>query len=712
MTIVRATKYGQSPSRAGSAVDGGVLDLWREPSRRAYAIIDPGAVWLFLRRNFLRILTAAAVAAAAMFGASLFIFKKYTATAVVMIDPRSARVTKSGGVISNIGGDAIAIESLVQVAKGEGFLSELVDRLDLTKDPYFGGKGDTLDAKRLSTVEKLASKLTIARRGTTYVIDVTATTNSAEESARLANAAAKQLVADQNELRTGANSTTAQEIEARLAELRGRVNRAEEAAAQLKARLKVTDAGEGNTLLERRIAELNQQLVLAGAGAAEARARFEILRKAGANAGESLPQSLQSSLLATLRGDYARLSGQLADQATVLGPRHPEVLRLNAQIADLRRQITAEFTRMVASAKTAFLEAQEREADLSRQMKAAQTESGELGPQMVKLGELEREAKAERDVYEELLNRQRELSQVKGLEPSDIRIVSPATPPTKTSPSRILLAIASAVLGLIAGLAYAIAREWRQTTLRTTSQAERLGGAEVLGFLPRLAPSETKDRSDDTLPNLTPWLAEICADITPEAGDGESVILLISSTRRGEGRSTIAANIAVYLSQGGDRVLLIEADKAEHGGNSGFGLLDILDSGEDLRSALVDQASAGYTFLPYGGRTVGRRSSVGGLMSGMTLRATLNLARRWFDVIVIDGPPALEAPHARFLAAQADKTLFIVEWDKTSAEDADAALDRLDLNEVAVVYNKADAKRLRLYDPEQSQQLAGLEIAA
>lgn len=99
-------------------------------------------------------------------------------------------------------------------------------------------------------------------------------------------------------------------------------------------------------------------------------------------------------------------------------------------------------------------------------------------------------------------------------------------------------------------------------------------------------------------------------------------------------------------------------------------------------------------------------------MSGMTLRATLKLARRWFDVIVIDGPPALEAPHARFLAAQADETLFIVEWDKTSAEEADAALDRLDLNDVSIVYNKADAKRLRLYDPEQSQQLTDLATAA
>jgi uncharacterized protein involved in exopolysaccharide biosynthesis/MinD-like ATPase involved in chromosome partitioning or flagellar assembly len=704
-------KNSLSRSRSGGGGDENVLDLWREPSRRAYSIIDPGAVWLFLRRNLLRISATAALAAALMFGLSLFIFKKYTATAVVMVDPRSARVTKSGGVISNIGGDAIAIESIVQVAKGQGFLSELVDEMNLAKDPYFGASGATDEARRLATAEKLASKLGIARRGTTYVIDVTATTNSPEDSARLANAAAKKLVADQNDLRTGTSSKTAQEIEARLSELRGRVSRAEEAAAQLKARLKVTDAGQGNTLLERRVSELNQQLVLAGARTSEERARYELLKKAGANAGENLPQSMQSPVLTSLRNDFARLSRQSADQATVLGPRHPAVASLNAQIADVRRQINAELARMISSTRTEFLEAEQREADLSRQLKAAQTESGELGPQMVKLGELEREAKAERAVYEELLGRQRELAQVEGLEPSDIRIVSPATPPTKTSPSRMLLAIGSGVLGLIAGLAYATVREFRQTTLRTASQAERLGGAQVLGFLPMLDPPAAE--SDEAgLPDLSPWLVELCADIPPDATDEEGVVLLISSARRGEGRSTVAANVAAYLAQGGDRVLLIEADKSNLGRKPHFGLLDVLDSGEDLKGALVDRASGGYTLLPYGGRTVRRQSTVGGLMSGMTLRATLRLARQWFDITVIDGPPALEAPHARFLAAQADRTIFLIEWDKTSSNEAESALDRLDLDNVAIVYNKADPKRLRLYDPEQSQQMSYLAAAA
>jgi len=676
------------------------LDLWRDTPVN----FSLGGVGLFFRRNWRVILLTWLAVATVLFGASMFLFKKYSATAVLLIDPRAAKVTRAGGVIANIGGDAIAIESLVQATRTDGFLGAMVDELDLTKDPAFAGKGDTEERQRLSTIEKLASKLSIARRGTTYVIDVTATTNSADESARIANAAARKILSEQSSLRSGTNAKTAEGIESRLSALRGRVSRAEEAAAELKARLNVTAAGEGTTLLERRVQELNQQYVVAAAHTAETRARVEQLRRAGPGAGDTLPASAQTPVFQALRADYARLSRQSADQATVLGPRHPDVISLNAQMADVKRQIKVEIGRMRATAQTELLEAEQREAELARELKASQTESGELGPQMVKLQELEREAKAERDVYEELLNRQRELTQVKDLEPSDMRIVSLATPPSKPSPPRMVLAAGSGALGLLAGLAFAIVREWRQKTLRTASQAKKLGGVDVYGFLP-LLPVSRQDDSGLVVPNLTPWLADLCADLAPTDPDGDGVVVLVSSAKRGEGRSTVAVNLAAYLSEGGDRVLLIEADRAAHLKRPQYGLLDILDSGEDLDGALIDQPADGYTLLPYGGRTLSHHSSIGGLMSGMTLRATLKLARRWFDVIVIDGPPALEAPHARFLAAQADHTVFLVEWDKTSADDADAALDRLDIDEAAALYNKTDAARLRLYDPEQSRQM-------
>lgn len=659
---------------------------------------------LFFRRNLIRIGAVAAALATLAFLYANFFLRSYQATAILMVDPRAARVTQKSGVLANIGADFNAIESIVQISKSETFLGSLVDQFELTRDPAFAGKGITEEQLRRATIDNLAARLNIARRGTTYVIDVTVKAATAADAAKLANGVANKILEDQSNLRSGVSAKTAKDIESRLSELRARVSRAEEAAADLKAKLKVTDAGQGSTLLERRVYELNQQLVLAGAHAAEARARYDLLRKAGVNAGMNLPQSAQSSVFSALRAEFARLSRQAADQATVLGPRHPEVISLEAQILDIRKQISSEIRRMVSTAHAEYQEAEGREADLSRQLKEAQNESGLLGPQMVKLAELEREAKAERTVYEELLSRQRELLQVKDLDPSDIRIVSPATEPPRPVPGRTILALISGMLGSLLGTAYAFLREWRQNALRTTVQAERLGGVEVVGFLPLTPPAIDEPDPDAVVPDLTRWLVELCAEIAPKADDG--AVVLITSARRGEGRSTVAINVAAYLAQGGDRVLLIEADRPAHVKNPPFGLLDVLDSGEDLKRAIVEQSSDGYALLPYGGRTLSGKGSIGGLMSGLTLQATLKLARQWFDVVVIDGPPALEAPHARFLSAQADQTVFIIEWDKTSADDANAALDQLDLVDTPVIYNKADSRRLRLYEPVQSRQMS------
>jgi len=678
------------------------LDLWGGSRTRAYTLIEPSEIWLFLRRNLARMAAVAALVAATAFLLAHFIFNKYSSTAVLMVDPRSAKVTQTGGVLANIGADAIAIESLVQVARSEGFLGSLVDQLHLTQDSYFAGRGPTEALKRLATIEKLGAKLSVARRGTTYVIDVTATAPSPDQAASIANAAAQKILDDQTNFRTGVSATTAQEIQNRLAELRGRVNRAEQAAAELKARLKVTEAGQGNTLLERRVFELNQQLVLASGQAAEARARYELLRKAGASAGENLPLATQSTVLSALRAEYARLSRQSADQATVLGPRHPEVASLRAQLSDVRRQINGEINRMTASARAAYLEAEQREAALSAQLKSAQAESGALGPELVKLGELDREAKAERSVYEQLLNRQRELAQVKDLDPSDIRIVSSALPPSRTTPPPLALAMASAALGLISGFAYALAREWREDTLKTASQVERLGDVEVMGFIPLAKPAKNAKGTGSGI-DLSPWLADLCAELAPDTADKDGLALLVASTRRGEGRTMVASNLAAYLAQGGDRVLLVEADRRADGAKPGFGLLDILESGKDLESAFIELKGEPYTLLPFGGETLTHPGAVGALMSGLTMRAMLKLARQWFDIVVIDGPPALEAPHARLLAAQADRTVFLVEWGKTSAADVAAALGRLDLRKAAVLYNKTNVERLRLYDPPQSR---------
>ena len=145
---------------------------------------------------------------------------------------------------------------------------------------------------------------------------------------------------------------------------------------------------------------------------------------------------------------------------------------------------------------------------------------------------------------------------------------------TSTVTVTALFSVITSVGSIVAAL-----REWRRRTLRTASQAERLGGVAVYGFLPRISASPQEDLAA-TVPNVTPWLVEFCADIIPETDESDGVVVLISSANRGEGRSTVAVNMAAYLAQGGDRVLLIEADRRGEKRQSTYGLLDVLRFGQ------------------------------------------------------------------------------------------------------------------------------------
>jgi polysaccharide biosynthesis transport protein len=684
----------------GEDSSDGAIEIWSESPVSVAPIVTLSSFWLFLRRNARRIALSSALAASALFVVFLLVFNKYSAVATIMVEPRVANITQDADVVQNIGADAIAVESLVQSYRTDAFLGALADRLGLVKDGEFGDRD--------KAIKELAKELDISRRGATYVIDVTARNRSAEKSARIANAAAAAIIDSQREIRSRANDKVAGDIAARLDEVSGRVTNAEQAVAERKAKLKVTDVGQGTTLLERRAYDLGQQLALASARTAEAKARFEQLRRAGD--GSALSPALQSNLLASLRADYARLAGQAADQTAILGARHPAVIAMNAHVAALKRQIGAELARLAAAAQSDFATARQSEDALGSQLKATQDEAAELGPQLVRLDQLQREAKAEQLIYQQLLDRQKQLVATRNLSPDDIRLVSPATPPNRIKPGLAARAAAAAVLGLLAGLAFALARETVPGVLTTARQAERLDGVKVVGMAPLLPqpdqdPSSNPSSKPAAGPDLTPWLDELCA-LSAQGAEGRARVLLISSPCRGAGRSTVARACAAFLADGGARVLLIRADRApDTGRRPRFGLIDVLDRGADLQRAFVENASAGYTVLPFGGREPEGRPSTSALMSGVTLRALMHLCRQWFDVVVIDGPPALEAGYGPLLARQADMTVLVAEWRKTVSSEIAEAIDRLGVEDAALFFNKVDIALLRRFDPAESRRI-------
>ena len=203
-----------------------------------------------LLRNHGRRIAAFAVALFAVGIIVLMIVPvRYAATALVVVDPREQRVTSEQDVLPGIGQDAAALQSLIEIAKSDGFLRPLAQRLNIANDEEIAG-GET-DISRV--LEKFRGRLDISRRGLTYVIAITFISNRPQQAAYYANAIAEAFVASQSQVRSGATDEAAGWLNSRLKTLNERLRASEQAVAAFKLEHEILSAGKDSTTQQLRV---------------------------------------------------------------------------------------------------------------------------------------------------------------------------------------------------------------------------------------------------------------------------------------------------------------------------------------------------------------------------------------------------------------------------------------------------------------------------
>src|ERR1700704_6870234 len=176
-----------------------------EAPRPLIASLTAGRAAAFLRMNGRRIASIALALFALGIAVIMIVPTRYAATALVVVDPREQRVTSEQDVLPGIGQDAAALQSLIEIAKSDGFLRPLIEQLKIQDDPEIAGS--ETDTSRL--LEKFRGRLDISRRGLTYVIAITFISDRPQQAAHYANAVAEAFVANQGQARTSATDEAA-----------------------------------------------------------------------------------------------------------------------------------------------------------------------------------------------------------------------------------------------------------------------------------------------------------------------------------------------------------------------------------------------------------------------------------------------------------------------------------------------------------------------
>ena len=308
---------------------------------------------------------------------------------------------------------------------------------------------------------------------------------------------------------------------------------------------------------------------------------------------------------------------------------------------------------------------------------------------------LKREVDTNKQLYEGLLQRLKEASVSASLKASNIRIVDSAEPPTKPVKPTIPLNLGiAAILGLGLGMCAAFVQERLDDTLKGTDDVERLLGLSTLGLIPAVPQlngnhhgvskllKHTKalsgkengnglkvdaawDRIDAEGTQHAPLIEafrSLRTSILLSTADHPPSSLLVSSTQPGDGKTTIASNLAITLAQVGQRVLLVDADLRSpsvhrlFGTRETLGLVSYLTGHEDWRTVVRPSGSPGLDLL-FCGPVPPNPSE---LLSSRSMGELIRSAQGQYDFVIVDSAPVLALADSRILAKLVSGVLLVV----------------------------------------------------
>ena len=658
---------------------------------------------------------------------------RYRAEAQVMIDARHNRVVNVDEVLSGLTGERETIESERRVIGSRALAEKVIARLQLGRLPEFdpalrpphplmqllneavllsgefsegagipGFFGDLVsavwsdsprppdeiaEARRARIVDTFLDKLEVLPDGRSRVLTISFVSEQPELAAKIANTIAEFYLVDQLEAKYEATRLASEWLTDRTAEMREKVKASEDAVEAFRRQAGLLE-GKGVTLASQQVAELNTQLILARGTRAETEARLrqvQALLTEGAGP-ESAAEVLSAPTIVRLKEQEAEVTRRAAELGTQYGPKHPRIINVHAELADIKGKLEAEVQKIVQSFRNEAAVARARETSLAAGLEALKGNVGRANSAEVRLRALEREANANRALFENFLTRLKETTAQQDLQRPDARLISRADLPDRPAYPRKKLVLACALfLSLITALALAFLLERLDAGFRSADQVEGLFGVPGLGLIPLLSGGRRRGKRPEryVLSRPASALAESLrtlhtALLFSDIMRPPRTVLITSSVPR-EGKSTIALAWSRLMAKAGRRVLLIDADLRHPRVGSalqlsrGPGLADTLQQSVSWRDTVQRDIETGLDVIVAGESTL----SPTDLLASPAMSQLLSEAGAEYDLVLLDSPPVVPVSDSRILASLVDKTVFVIRWASTPRAVCDYGIKHL-----------------------------------
>jgi succinoglycan biosynthesis transport protein ExoP len=384
------------------------------------------------------------------------------------------------------------------------------------------------------------------------------------------------------------------------------------------------------------------------------------------------------------------LQHRRADRLRQLTAGHPAVQALDVEINQVEKRL-ADLNGTFAQAhlvlaQQEYITAQQEETQIAEQFDQQHQQAAELNEKLTQYALLQSEWEQTKKLCDILDDRIKELDITEDVGALNINILETAHPailPYKPQKAKILGS--ALVLGFMLGVGFVVIRDWTDQRIHSAEEISAVMGAPVLGTIPSMYNRHGIISSDQTAyPDSNSAGAEtyrnICTALFLGAPENKATTILVTSPSPGDGKTTLASNLAIALARTGHRTLICDADlrkpmlhKIFNINHNDRGISTILAGTTALEETVYTTKVNGLEILPCGPKV----SNPSEMLNSEAFAEILQRLSAQYDCIIIDSPQVGRICDVQILAALCSKTLLVLKAEKSTKNAIQKARDQL-----------------------------------
>jgi polysaccharide biosynthesis transport protein len=669
-----------------------VLPEYREPKEAERSFLSLGLndgqtlqhFLLIGKKYILLMLVCALLGTGAGFIENATTPKQYTSAANIEITQDTAdqfRVDTGGGSDSGFI-DVAKLDTEIAILKSSTLaMTTIVSlHLDQNKDFLPPGSNYAFDLNKIRDRHALIGifegGLAADRYGHTNILILSYTARNPQLAADICNTLISNYVEHNFSQNYAATQQVSDWLQRQLGDLRKRLEASQEHMLTVQKDIGLVGIDQTQSIVLSRLVDIGHDVTAAESQRLLAEAKLITLQSAPPDVLATLSAD---PILISLKGQMTTLQAEYANLSAKYGDKNPKLLEIRSEMAETTAAMKREQGIVISRAQEEVYAAKHNQDALQRRLDEEKSSAYMGNSKAVEYSLARREYESNRSLYDGLQQRLQEAGIIAGLHSTNIRKIDPADAPDfPSSPRKSVNLTLGLLCGLGIGLLLSFLVEALDTNIKTIYDIEERLGLPMLGVVPQvdsklLSPETFVRDATSSLPGAWSRLAEAYRSLRTtillsRAGTPPQVIL-ISSAKPSEGKTSITTLESIVFALNGARVLLIDSDLRRPSVHLRFriankvGLTSVLTGKAGLEEAIVPVSALPSLHILPAGPIAPMPAE---LLGSLQMQRLVESLRSSYDFILIDTPPVLTVTDAAVLVSVSDGVVLVLRYGQAT----------------------------------------------